>query len=172
MAGDTKAGGMSFVKTKTLKERFLEKCEAIPIAGCWLWMGQVRPNGYGYIVETNNQQQRKVSAHRLAYEMFVGEIPTGVIVCHRCDVRCCVNPDHLFAGSVLDNINDKLKKGRQPRGVEINTAKITPKQAVEIFESTEETAALMARYGVGRCAVRYIKRGMSWGHVTGANRVA
>lgn len=78
--------------------------------GCWFWLGPLYPKGYGSFW----YQGRNVGAHRAAYELFVGPVPPGLSVCHRCDVPCCVNPEHLFLGTARDNLLDASAKGRLP----------------------------------------------------------
>lgn len=78
--------------------------------GCWLWQGATAPNGYG----STTHKDKQISAHRLSYIAFKGEIPDGMYVCHKCDVRNCVNPDHLFLGTHSDNMQDMVNKGRHP----------------------------------------------------------
>ena len=83
-----------------------------PNSGCWLWLGSLnRPNGYGMF----GQYPRR-GAHRVAFGLYKHPIPKGAHVLHRCDMPCCVNPDHLFLGSVLDNAADKIAKGRDAKG--------------------------------------------------------
>jgi hypothetical protein len=89
-----------------------------PNSGCWLWIGTGRtnPSGleYGRLVfgSRSDGSRRSVSAHRLSYTAFKGEIPTGMNVLHKCDVPFCVNPDHLFLGTQGENMQDCLMKGR------------------------------------------------------------
>jgi hypothetical protein len=78
--------------------------------GCWIWQGSTI-NGYG---QAGFPDRKQSSAHRLSYKTHKGDIPDGVLVLHRCDVRNCVNPDHLFLGTHSDNIHDCIDKGRWP----------------------------------------------------------
>ena len=78
------------------------------VGGCWLWNKAVGQEGYGRkkLCDVN------VNAHRVVWELFNGTIPVGYYVCHSCDTRSCVNPDHLFLGTHEDNMRDMVEKGR------------------------------------------------------------
>lgn len=79
---------------------------------CWPWTGALNSTGYGAFV-----LGRKIhTAHRASFMLFNGEIPDGMEVCHTCDVRHCVNPEHLFLGSRMDNVRDCISKGRHSHG--------------------------------------------------------
>ena len=75
---------------------------------CWLWTASRNNGGYGLFKLAG----KTTTAHRISYELHVGVIPDGMCVLHTCDVRMCVNPDHLFLGTQTDNMQDKANKGR------------------------------------------------------------
>lgn len=80
----------------------------VPESGCWLWDGSAGSHGYGDL----SFGHKHYLAHRLSYETYIGPIPKGMFVMHKCDVRLCVNPDHLTIGSNKENMADKCEKGR------------------------------------------------------------
>lgn len=108
-------------------DQFWERVEPEPNSGCWLWTGPFVLGGYGTFSVSS---RRMVGAHRFAYAEVYGPIPEGMLVCHRCDVKPCVNPDHLFLGTQRDNMQDMVRKGRNwqslvthcPHGHEYNEA--------------------------------------------------
>jgi hypothetical protein len=90
-------------------QRFWEKVNITAPDKCWLWKGaSLRGYGRAFL----NYPQRKVQAHRVAYAISHGKIPSGKCICHRCDVTLCVNPSHLFVGTHQENIQDRTMKGR------------------------------------------------------------
>ena len=88
------------------EERFWSKVEKSE--SCWMWKGKTNNSGYGSICGT--------SSHRFSWALFRGRIPEGMRVLHVCDIRKCVNPDHLFLGTQLQNILDAKQKGRLATG--------------------------------------------------------
>lgn len=105
-----------------LKERFLAK--VYKTDKCWLWTASIRA-GYGVIRIEGKLQ----SSHRISYSLFVCDVPKNFLVCHKCDVRRCVNPKHLFLGTYRDNMLDSMKKGRKIlRGEELGNAKLKRKE--------------------------------------------
>lgn len=91
--------------------KHIEKTE-----GCWLWTGTRSSYGYGVIGCVKERGGRTLRTHRVSWELHFGPIPDGLYVCHRCDNPPCANPAHLFLGTNSDNSNDKVVKGRTPKG--------------------------------------------------------
>lgn len=97
-----------FIQTKTVKERFEEKYIPEPNSGCWLWTAATNLQGYGRV----RIGQTHRYAHRVSWGLYVGNIPSGLSICHRCDTPACVNPEHLFLGTHSDNAVDSVNKSR------------------------------------------------------------
>ena len=79
--------------------------------GCWLWVGDQTTNGYGRVQIIKDKKKKRIRAHRLSYEVFKESIPEGLYVCHSCDVKLCVNPEHLWLGTHQQNMQDAYDKG-------------------------------------------------------------
>lgn len=88
----------------SILQRFLERVRVNPINGCWEWQLYRDKDGYGIF------SCKRV--HRVSYELYIGPIPAGLDICHRCDNPSCANPFHLFCGTTSENILDAVKKGR------------------------------------------------------------
>lgn len=113
---------------------------------CWVWQGQRDRKGYGrfYFGSTG-----RVAAHRLAYELENGPVLNELFACHHCDNPPCVNPDHIFPGTNLDNSMDAIKKGRR------NPLKLPPtKVLVELRRSGLTLQAIASRYNAHHDSVR------------------
>lgn len=131
---------------------------------CWIWQLSIGSGGYGQ----DHADGYPVLAHRAAWISRNGPIPDGLFVCHRCDVRCCVNPDHLFLGTPADNIHDAAAKGRLvglPGELQPN-AKLTWDAVAYIRQSDESLATLGRRFDVSRTTISRVKRGERWTKVT------
>jgi len=145
----------------------MEKVEPVTESGCWLWTGTLDGRGgYGKI---GNPQH--VKAHRVSWELFRGPIPDGMCILHKCDIRCCVNPDHLFVGTYQDNVVDMHKKGRHNAKPQIgerhHRAKLNAEQVKEILKSKESQRALARKFKVSESQIHRIKRGHRWSHING-----
>lgn len=98
-------------------------------SGCWEWNGFKR-RGYGGVTINN----KFAIAHRISYELYVGEIPEGMLVRHRCDNRACVNPKHLEVGHHADNMQDMVERMRSCSGEKFWSAKIKDEDRIVICE--------------------------------------
>lgn len=99
--------------TRSVASRFADKVSPEPNSGCWLWTGSVGSHGYGQLSIPGKAPE---TAHRVSYRLHNGEIPAGMLVCHKCDNPVCVNPDHLFLGAPQVNALDCKAKGRNTKG--------------------------------------------------------
>lgn len=139
------------IPIKTKLERKIEKDAA---TGCWNWTGVV--NNYGYALLSYNLpdgRRTTTTASRLSYETYVGPIPAGAYVCHRCDNPLCVNPDHLFTGTQKQNLDDMIAKGRDNRwgwngGRTGRQSKFTREQLVAYANDNRLQAVVAAEAGV------------------------
>jgi len=93
--------------SQKLTDRFWRKSAPSP-NGCLLWVGAKTAKGYGNFRVSDKYYR----AHRLAWQLENGPIPDGMMICHRCDTRDCVNPEHMFLGTAADNNRDTRDKGR------------------------------------------------------------
>lgn len=125
----------------------------VDLAGCWLWQGACDPAGYGAI----KIDGKKRNAHVVAYEAFIGPVPDGRIVCHRCEARACINPEHLYAGTYRSNRQDADRAGRRSGG-----QKLTIKQARAIRFDSRPTSVIAATYKVSESTIHKIKRGVMY----------
>jgi hypothetical protein len=152
-------------KSKSLRDRFLEQLHKT--GDCWQWRGAKGHRGYG-VIGAGGYHGRTLRAHRVAYELFVGPIPEGMCVCHRCDNPGCVNPSHLFLGTYAENQADSLAKDRKPRGERHGSARLTWAQVQEIRDRYQPYspkfggAALGQRYGIGATEVWNIVHRRKW----------
>lgn len=160
----------NYIPVRSLRERFEEKFVRDP-GGCWLWTASLSGGGYGQI-GLGPKGTGRGDAHRVAYELYVGPIPDGVLVMHTCDVRRCVNPAHLRLGSQADNIHDMDSKGRRRsgdhRGEKDGNAKLTDEKVRKLraeYAAGARQVDLAARYGIWQGTVSSILRRRTWRHV-------
>lgn len=151
--------------TKSEEQRFHQKYIADEVSGCWIWQAARSGRGYG----TMKIGGRKEAAHRISYELHKGPIPEGMLGCHKCDVRLCVNPDHIFLGTNLDNTQDMISKGRQryvgqkgaanPKAI-LKDADV--KQIIMLIAKGLNNRAIANRFGVSHGTVSLIRLGKTW----------
>lgn len=156
-------------------DRFWPKVEKTD--GCWVWTAARNRGGYG--VFGPGGRGHTARAHRMAWELTHGPIPAGAYVCHRCDNRLCVRPDHLFLGTSDENMHDMVTKGRQAKGAAVahrrarageehGMAKLTATQVGSIRErwaGGETTAALAVAFGVSPATISAICHRRRWASV-------
>jgi hypothetical protein len=151
-------------KHRPLSARFWEKVNLRGPDDCWPWLAATKQGGYGKIVGDDGHF---LLAHRAAYELTVGLIPAGHVLCHHCDNPACVNPSHLFIGTQADNLRDMRAKGRDnaPRGSRHPRAKVTESLVVMIRSDSRSHRCIARDFGIGKSTVGIIKTGGTWTHV-------
>lgn len=161
-------------KRRSIAERFWAKVDMTAgETGCWLWTGATQRWGYG-VLQRGGRGKGLVAAHRLAYELCLGTVPEGLCVLHRCDTPACVNPAHLFLGTLADNSQDMAGKGRcgrqrypqiYPRGERIAQSKLTEAQVKNIrIEAAqgESQRTIARRYDVAQSTIGEILLRRTW----------
>lgn len=162
---------------KSLRYRFLSKISAHE-SGCWLWTGAIvgksktASGGYGRLY--SGEKTHWEYAHRIAWILFKGPIPDQLCVLHKCDVRNCVNPEHLFLGTKADNAADMDAKGRRVNAphygedhphAKLTWAKVRAIRAVKgkLHDRGNSLLERLAKkYGVTATNISYIRRGKTW----------
>jgi hypothetical protein len=158
--------------TKEEVERFNRKFTKVE-TGCWQWTaGKFREAGYGMFSGIRGRQglrnKRTMSAHRASWMIHTGQpIPPGMLICHHCDNRLCVNPAHLYLGTYMDNNRDTVKRNRANRnkGSQCSWAKMTEGQVLEILRSEYgpgQNKALAQKFGVSQSQISHIRSGKRW----------
>jgi len=133
--------------------------------GCWIWKTKPYSSGYGMFTS----RDKRISAHRYSYELHFGPIPPGYLVCHKCDVRTCVNPEHLFLGTYKDNMQDCSVKGRIDKGEDRYCSILTDAGVMEarsLFASGGFSYRILAhRFNVSSITIRRAIQGITWKHL-------
>ena len=136
---------------------------------CWEWQGGTDGGkGYGRI-RWGSPRKIRVGAHRVSWELHHGPIPDGMLVCHTCDNKPCVNPAHLFLGTNQDNLRDAAHKGRMARGEHQSSSKLTEPEVLEIYRRYwwgDSRNVLAQEFGVSRASIWNIGTGKCWGWLT------
>ena len=139
---------------------------------CWLWTGYVGENGYGVACVKG----KAYKAHRVSYFIEHGRIDNDRLVLHRCDVRACVNPAHLFLGTPKDNSRDAVMKGRNTKlyGEQNGKAKLTRADVLAIRRACRRGGVyqktVAKQLGVSEATVSYVVNGGRWGKLTGGKK--
>ncbi len=147
------------------KEWLKERVVLDPIKGCWIW--QMARSGRGYGTLSQNGKLRNAAA--VAYELFKGKIPNGHQIRHTCDVKPCINPDHLITGTSHDNQMDSVERGlhRTIHGEKHPNSKLRNWQALEIRSSPIGCTTLSKIYGVSEHTIRQIRKGNRYADIEG-----
>jgi len=151
-------------------EKFMDKVMPEPNTGCWLGLWKINHGGYCQSKKRTNDGILIRGAHRISYYMHFGAFDYSLSVCHKCDVPCCVNPDHLFLGTMSENILDMHRKGRNVRGSKCHTSKLSNEDVLNIVELKKlghKIVDLSNKYNVDRVSIGDILQGKFWSHLTG-----
>lgn len=151
----------------SIVDRFHNSYEPVTECGCWLWTKATYGRGYGSMFLTKTGGPRTIKAHRFSWELHNGPIPDGLHVLHKCDVRTCVNPDHLYLGDNTQNIKDRMERGPKTglAGEKHLKAKLSEQNVRDIRLSELPTSILAKKYNVKNCTIRNVKRRKTWVNV-------
>jgi hypothetical protein len=136
--------------------------------GCWRWIMGPTNSGYGlmYVRYLGKRTSQMLSAHRFSYQLHYGPIPKGMSVLHRCDVKLCVNPGHLYLGTARDNARDAQQRGQKKIGEDVSWAKLTAIQvrmARILYDAGVcSNKELAAKYGLTTGGMYTALSGRSW----------
>jgi len=157
---------------RSASEKFWQFLEPGDSGSCWLWRGRINDGGYG-VLSHSEDGKTQLFAHRLSYIIHFGEIPDGLWVLHKCDNPPCCNPNHLYAGTAQDNMDDVVERSRRTwhgqKGEFHPRAKLTEEQVrfirSQVFRRGDRTR-IAKRFGVSVSLVGMIINRKVWGHVT------
>lgn len=138
-----------------------------PNSGCLLWTETCSVSGYGVFSEGTAEDYVQYRAHVVSYENKNGPVPDGLIVCHKCDVRCCIEPTHLYAGTYQNNHDDMKRRNRTVylRGNGHPNSTLTDDIIRSIRLDNRTQQAIADSYGLTQSYVGKIKNRKAWSHV-------
>lgn len=163
--------GSTFLPSKPLKQHCSMQCvfnssySVDSESGCWEWTRCIGVGGYGFI----SCNGKRLRAHRWSYENSFGvTIEDELCVCHKCDNRKCVNPDHLFLGTRKENLQDMARKGRACKGEDLHCSFLKEDEVLEIrrLAATGVRQRVIAeQFGIAQQTVSEIHLGLRWRHL-------
>ena len=159
---------------KITLDQFMKRVELIPGHSCWEWIGGETTAGYG-------KYDPLRASHCVIYELLIGSIPKGKIICHRCNNKLCVNPDHLYAGTYSDNLNDVFAINGRSRnaGENSSNSKLTDMDVFKIKDrlrlfvikrgrlpfGSDSMRKIALDFNVTPSTIKRIKDGIGWTHI-------
>lgn len=175
------------ISEQTLYARFTKKFLMDTKTGCWNWTASTINSGYGVI---GTGPHKVETAHRVSWRIYRGPIPNDLWVLHKCDNRRCVNPDHLYLGTIRDNAQDVMRRGKPycfhlrshitpevdarrkaalPRGAAHHRsgAVLSAEEVCAIRAAHGSQRAIASQFGITQQNVSKIRRGETWGHLNG-----
>lgn len=161
-AGSHRARALAGEYDQQIIDRFWAKVDRRGADECWPWKAGTYHAGHGRFAITHTHS---VPAHRFCFAITNGGIKAGVNALHSCDNPPCCNPDHLWKGTLNDNVQDAVKKRRHAFGEKIGNSKLTTEQVRAIRVDGRISEDIAADYGVHRSLISYIKTGKVWGLV-------
>lgn len=154
------------------KIKLFDNSMTIPESGCWIWLLSLKPCGYGQISIGGITR----IAHRVSFLVFNGSFDPSLFICHKCDIRSCVNPDHLFTGTSQDNSDDCVAKNRQAKGEKLSVlrrgerspvSKLTNADVIAIREigRSIRQVDIAEKYGVSQDTISLVLNRKIWSHI-------
>lgn len=155
---------------RVTKENYFNNSYPEPNTGCWIYGGKLHPTlGYGCGSVYTDDGYRLCLSHRVSYYLFKGPFDRSLQVCHTCDNRWCINPDHLFLGTIQDNLKDMILKKRHQHGKTHCHAKLNDQSVREIKAKYSQGGhtyySLAKEYGVDHSSIYAVVKNKLWKHV-------
>lgn len=151
------------VTARMSEEQFWSR--ASRVGECWIWQGSLTTNGYGRLLVKG----RWLGTHKIAFLLSHGSVPDGLEVCHTCDNRACIRPDHLFLGTHRENMQDMKTKGRSTYGTKHFNAQLTEddiRQIRALYVPWKVTCRQLGEmFGTSYKNISRIVRREAWAHV-------
>lgn len=155
---------VKFSMDSSVLRRFWRHVDKSSLNECWNWTASTS-GGYGRLRVLVGDKWKTANANRVSWEIHYSDIPDGLFVCHKCDNKLCVNPEHLFLGTPKDNTQDMLSKNRHSKGSSHPVSKLTEEDVKRIFDLRENGLThqeIADHFSVSRTNVTYILNRKIW----------